>query len=161
MYALVVAALLLGAGDGGVAGGMELVVEAGGRVRVLVEDLSATAKENGADEGAMRTQIEAALRRCGLLIAEGPDPGVSLFYSSLGALPSGGGHAAALRSQVTRIERVRGRPVVVHAWSLDSIFTGPPGSLGRQVRGGLEAHLDDFCNEYLKNKQAMNKARKK
>lgn len=140
---------------------MTLAIEAGGSVAVGIEELPPDAKANGAVEGALRTQVESALRRCGVSVVEGVDVSRSLFIVYLSAVSIKGGFVSNLRSEVTRVEKVKGRFVAVVVWSSSTLSVGPPGTMSGQVREVLAGQLDEFCNEYLKTKEAMNEARKK
>ena len=130
-------------------GGMRLLAKETPRITVAIEGFNSALTSNGADMEAVRNQTELAIRRCGFAINETPHKAV-MRVNAAGVLQEGRGYFGTVLIQVWIWERVRGEFVFINAWTEMTLFAGPPGTAGEQIRNAVAGLLDQFCNEYLK-----------
>lgn len=121
-------------------------------VQVLPADEVLT--KNGADWSEIHTQVEVALRRCGIAPVDPVrGPQTILLVQAAGLSQEGRGYAGNVQVTVRTAIKHLGVWVLLDVYSDGTLFTGPPGAAGGQLREVLNGLLDGMCNEYLRARE--------
>jgi hypothetical protein len=119
---------------------------------------------NGASERETRSQVEVALRRCGM----SPIPPVTgrLFSADLDVTALGAqltnGYAVGVSMSFRAYGTVDSVPMVPLAiYSNAGLATGASGTAGLQIRQAVASMLDEICNQSLQAREAAESTRNK
>ena len=147
--ALAVAVAVSGTTEAAGDSGMRFLAKQNQSMQMVIEKLDPDLVRNGANQEAIRDQVELAMRRCGFgMDSSGLASALALVVVH-GLSEKGTGYSGAALLQVTTPTMVDGETVFVDAFTRVGIFSGPPGSAGTQVGNVLAQLLDTFCNSYL------------
>jgi len=156
--ALALAVAVSGTTEAAGESGMRFLAKQNQSMQMVIEKLDPDLVRNGANQEAIRDQVELAMRRCGFgMDSSGLASALALVVVH-GLSEKGTGYSGAALLQVTTPTIVDGETVFVDTFTRVGIFSGPPGSAGTQVRNILGQLLDQFCNSYS---QARDKVRGK
>jgi len=119
---------------------------------VLIEGLSADAKQDGLNEQDIQTDVELTLRLAGIKVLTRREsittPGIPCLYVNVGLLSRGGTYTSSIEvslEQEALLERDPTIRTTVATWSVGSI-----GIVGKtQIRGAIKDEIDKFLNAYL------------
>ncbi|SRR6266851_5178432 len=137
-------------------GGMRLLARAAPRITLLPPKVDRELIVNGSGGvEAVRNQVEVALRRCGFTIVEGALPSAVAYINITGLSHKNLGYSGNAHVLVAVPMMVNGEGVLIIAFEDAFLFSGSTGNAASQVRSAIAQLLDQFCNEYLKARDAV------
>ncbi len=146
-------ALVTAVSEAAFTGGMRLLAKENPNIAVQIFNVDPVVIHNGANKEAIRNQVELAVRRCGFTIT--PDAKAGMYVSVGGHSQGSRGYYGHVNVGVLLGAQVGGDDAAIHVFDSGAMFSGPPGTAGKQLRELLAQLLDEFCNDYLRTRDEV------